>query len=90
MQPGDKFYFVAHAYHHLIGVVREVLGPKRVIIDNVIWVYSSAKSWTDFFSTGVGERETTYHLMPDGTEVDGWILKYPWHHNIPKDRKYSR
>ena len=68
MEVGKKFYIIAHAYWHVIGEVVEVVGPKTVVLRNVVYVYSSRKNWTEFFKKGIGTGDT-YDIWPDGTTV---------------------
>jgi hypothetical protein len=80
MEPGQAYYFIVHAYHHFIGVVREVQGPNRVIIDKVIRVQSCRRGWTEFFRDGINKGDTTLTYWPDGTRLSGDIVTVPWNH----------
>ena len=85
MEVGKKFYIIAHAYWHVIGEVVEVVGPKTVVLRNVVYVYSSRKNWTEFFKKGIGTGDT-YDIWPDGTTVTA-IIHIPWEHEIPTVKK---
>lgn len=84
MEVGKKYYFMAHAYHHFIGEVVEITGPKSAILKNVIRVQSaSGTSWTEFFKEGITEN-CVYTIWPDGQEVGPCFSITPWNHPIPR------
>ena len=83
VEVGRSYYFLTHAYWHFLGTVRAVLGKRHVVVDNVVFIYSSKKNWTDFFKSGIGTGDTTtYRLFPDGSEIT-YIDAFPWAHKIP-------
>lgn len=82
MNPGDRFYFMTHAYHHFLAEVVEVMGPTRVRVTSVIRVQSCRRGWTEFFRDGC-KQDTFYTEFPDG-EINGWFAKWDWRHPIPK------
>ncbi len=83
MEVGKRYYFIAHAYHHFIGEVVEILGVKRVVLNNVVRVQSCRRGWTEFFRDGMKE-DTTYTVWTDGHELPDWISATPWPHPIPR------
>ena len=83
---GGKYYIAAHAYHHFLGEMVEILGPRRVVLNNVSRVYSCARDWTSFFAEGA-KKDTTCTYWPDGMEIDGYLFVVPWHHELPRGQK---
>lgn len=82
VKAGAKCYAITHAYYHLLFEIVEMMGPQRARVKNVRFVYSSKRSWTEFFANGCGPAGTTvYHTFPDG-EVS-WIDIFEWRHEIP-------
>ena len=79
---GERYYFMTHAYHHLIGEVVEITGKRECVLKNVVRVQHCARNWTEFFANGCKD-DTNYTIWPDGTEVSGWFIKVPWNHPIP-------
>ena len=84
MQVGQKYYIIAHAYHHYIGEVVDV-NPRMVTLKNCIKVHSCQRNWTLFFKDGAAS-DTSYDVMPDGTEQPYDLGSFPWNHAIPKER----
>ena len=85
MEPGQKYYIIAHAYWHYVGEVVKVLGPKTVELRNVCQVHSCRRNWSEFFAKGFG-TDTQYDVWPDGTTVTA-IAFTPFEHEIPTTRK---
>lgn len=85
IEVGKKYYFIVHAYHHILGEVVSIEGKKDCTLNNVIRIYSCSRGWTDFFKEGC-KNDTNYEVFPDGTEVSGWCLAAPWSHSIPKEK----
>lgn len=79
-ESGGKYYAITHAYYHLLFEVVEMLGPQRAQVKNVRLVVSSRLSWTDFFSKGYTNSNSTIHTFPNG-EVS-WIDIFDWEHEI--------
>ncbi len=82
IESGKKFYFMTHAYHHILGEVVEVTGRLSAVLRNVVRVQSCARDWSSFFAEGC-KQDTTLTYWPDGTEVNGWFIAVPWNHAIP-------
>jgi hypothetical protein len=83
VQVDRTYYFIIHAYHHVLAKVDAITGKREADVSTVDWVYSSTKSWTEFFRSGpVGEGQTTMHRFPNGsitweaafdvTDLPGW------------------
>jgi hypothetical protein len=83
--PGDKLYVVAHAYHHYLIEVVEVLGPRRVRAKNVVKIHSCRRGWTDFFKDGCGS-DTEMMFFPDSNNFE-YLFEFNWNHAIPKHPK---
>lgn len=86
---GERYYFIAHAYHHYIGEVVEVLGKNHFVLRNVVKVHSCGRSWTEFFRDGL-KNDTKFDVMPDGKELIGVFDITPWPHEIPRTNETSR
>lgn len=82
MKIGEKYYLMAHAYHHVCGTVVELHGSRTVVLNNCVIVHSCERSWTEFFRDGFKD-DTRYDVIPDGTEVSGQFIACPWPHAIP-------
>lgn len=80
MKAGDRFYFMTHAYHHVIAEVVEILGPQRCMVKDVRWVYACKRGWTEFFRDGA-KKDTTFHVFPDG--IITFFNAFEWRHEIP-------
>lgn len=82
---GKNYYFIKHAYYHYVGRVTEILGVRRVALDNVVQVHSSKKSWTEFFKSGFGVKGTTkYDIIGSSPDFE-FLGCFDWPHEIPKE-----
>lgn len=79
---GERYYFITHAYHHFVGEIAEVLGRNYFVLCRVRKVHSCRRGWEEFFRDGFGD-DTQYAVCPDGAEVEGSCVKFPWRHDIP-------
>jgi len=77
---GMQYYFITHAYYHLVGKV-VALTPRGCVIDDVRFIYSCSRDWTSFFKDGFKE-DTTYKIWPNGTKIS-YIDFMPFPHKIP-------
>ena len=84
MKVGQKYYIITHAYYHVVGEVTAVISPKLVSLKNVVLVYSSSRSWTDFFKSGFakGDRFDVTTDMANCSVINAW----DWPHPIPKEK----
>jgi hypothetical protein len=80
----ETYYFVVHAYYHIIGTVSEITGKRSCDLINVRKIKPSNMSWTKLFSEGVVED---CDVLPDGVDIAGWIVKVPWKHPVPNPKK---
>jgi hypothetical protein len=83
IEPGKRYYFLLHAYHHFLGEVAEVTGRRSCVLRDVRRVQSCRRGWTAFFRDGAG-ADTDVSAWPDGTEIEGWLAAAPWPHPIPE------
>ena len=83
MRVGEKYYIMAHAYHHVCGEVAELLGPRSVVLKDAVLVHSCGRSWSEFFRDGFKD-DTQYDPIPDGAEVTGTFLAVPFAHPVPQ------
>lgn len=77
---GKKYYLMIHAYHHILCEVVAVLGPTRVQVKNVRWIYSCQRGWTLFFKEGCKE-DTQFEVFPNSTVT--FFAAFDWEHEIP-------
>lgn len=77
---GKRYYLMLHAYHHILCEVVEVLGPTRVQVRDVRWIYSCSRDWTSFFKEGC-KKDTNLKVFPDGTVT--FFAAFEWEHEIP-------
>lgn len=82
VEVGKRYYFIAHAYYHLIGEVTAILGVRRVALKDVIQVHSCPRPWTLFFRDGC-KGDTRFDTIGETAEV-GYLMAHAWHHEIPK------
>lgn len=80
VEAGRQYYFIIHAYHHVIAEVIEVLGRRHVDAKKVAWIYSCKRGWDLFFKDGAKE-DTTFRAFPDGDFV--YQAAFEWKHPIP-------
>lgn len=80
---GGTYYFIVHAYHHVIATVVEITGKREVVVGPGAWVYSCRRPWTAFFRDGAG-NDTTCRDFPPG-EFE-YVAAFRWDHPIPKDQ----
>jgi formate/nitrite transporter FocA (FNT family) len=80
---GKSYYFIIHAYHHVIARMVEITGKREGDVEDVRWVYSSTKTWTQFFQEGAGTTEETIcrYFTPGSIT---WIAAFDWPHPIPE------
>lgn len=81
VEVGKRYYFIAHAYYHLIGEVTEVLGVRRVALKDVIQVHSCPRNWTQFFAEGC-KGDTRFDVIGETAETS-FLLAHVWKHGIP-------
>lgn len=81
-QVGDKLYIITHAYWHVIGEIEAIITPRMVSLKNVVMIYSSNKSWQEFFAKGISKGDKYWHVpdMPDCSIIDS----FKWDHDIPE------
>ncbi len=80
MKVGGKYYIISHAYFHYLGEVTEILGPKMVALKHVVQIHSSKKSWTKFFTDGLGPDDS-FDVMAD-MPMCSVINAFEWAHPI--------
>ncbi len=85
VEVGKVYYFVIHAYHHVIARVKAITGKKEADLEHVAWIYRCARDWTEFFADGVGE-DTAWHRFPDAHGAS-WIAAFEWKHPNPAEEK---
>jgi hypothetical protein len=85
VEVGMKVYVEAHAYHHYLGEVSEVLGIRRIALINASKVISCRRGWEDFFAQGCQNDTTTQYV---GTVLDcGYIDVIAWNHDLPRPKR---
>lgn len=82
--PGKTYYFITHAYYHIVAEVVEVTGKREADIRRVVRIQPTNNDWSDFFVNGFTE-ENQYKFFPDGGIT--WINYFEWNHPIP-ERKH--
>ncbi len=78
---GRRYYFIIHAYHHIVADVVKILGTRHVLVKNCHWIYRSELGWDEFFKQGFTKENTTYREFPDGDFV--YIAKFEFDHKFP-------
>lgn len=80
VQVGKRYYFIIHAYHHVIADVVEITGKREVVTGPNYWIYSCKRDWTLFFKDGAKE-DTVFRIFPPG-EFE-YIAAFVWEHDFP-------
>ena len=78
---GGTYYFLFHAYHHVIATVEEIVGKRMVVTGPQAWVYSSQLDWTQFFKQGPSNGNSVIRGFPPG-EFE-YISAWRWDHPVP-------
>lgn len=81
VEEGKRYYFMIHAYHHVIAEVVAITGKREADVKNVIRIQSCRRGWTEFFRDGLG-NDTTYTHFSDGSIT--WFDAFEWNHSIPE------
>ena len=80
VQPGKRYYFIAHAYHHFLAEVVEITGKREADVIDVRRIQSCRRPWTDFFRDGCKD-DTDFTVWPDCSLT--WFVAVDWPHEIP-------
>jgi len=84
---GDTVYLWCHAYLRLVGRVGEVLGVRRVALENASKVLSDSEGDEQFFARGVAEGTVTAYI---GHVSDvGYLGAFAFPHPLPGPKKKS-
>ncbi len=83
MDPGKAYYIILSPYYHFVARCVEVYGPRSARFEDVVFVYSSTRAWTEFFRSGFQKTGDVYKHFPDGDQ-HGWIAAFDWSHDIPE------
>lgn len=81
VEVGKRYYFMTHAYHHVIAEVVEITGKREADVKDVLWIYSCGRNWEQFFQGGI-EEDTVCFRFPDGSV--SWFNAFKWNHPIPE------
>lgn len=81
VQVGKFYYFIVHAYHHVIAEVVEITGKREVVVGPGAWVYSCRRDWTAFFKDGP-KNDTVIKRFPPGQFE--YLAAFAWNHALPE------
>lgn len=85
IEVGKRYYFIVHAYHHVIATVTAVTGKRECDMTDVRWIYSCARNWTQFFRDGA-LNDTVCHIFPPGHNVS-FTASFEWPHSLPEPKQ---
>ena len=75
---GKSYYFIQHAYYHIVGEVTEIIGVRRVALKNAVKIHSCKRNWTEFLKDGF-KKDTQFDVIGNIADTS-YISAYEWNH----------
>lgn len=81
LQTNKPYYFMCHAYHHFVGVLKKTNGKRMGYVTKLVRIQSCKRGWDKFFEEGM-MSDTKYARFPDGELT--WFAAFEWNHPLPE------